>query len=526
MATGGDERMIEWSMYMQIQNLKSLGFKKSQVANQLGINRETVSTYWDMPPDEFQAKKNKRKARKPDVYKELIVDWLTKYPDISSAQLYDWCKERSLVETLDFQQRSFRDYVKSIREEYDIKKPCRSRQYEAVDELPPGEQSQVDMGEILVETASGRHRKVYCFAMVLAHSRYKFVWWQLKPFTTETFIQAHEKAFEFFGGRTREIVYDQDKVLAVSENSGDIIYTADFQAYINEVKFSVYLCRGADPESKGKVENVVKYAKHGFAEHRILFDIDSFNEDCIKWLNRTANKEIHGTTQKRPVEVFAAEKDYLLPVFQYHFDSVDNESIDYPVRKDNIVIYKGNRYRVPKGTYTPYVRVFMIIDEEKDTVAITDTITGEIYAKHPLCHTKGELVGRQMKRRDTSKSIAEQESLLKELFDDDELVGPFLDRLHQEKPRYYRDQLIIIRKLFESYNAEVIKDGLRYCNEHDLHTAGELKSSIIYLTQYYLTDRKNKSRDGTALPEKYRGDKPELRDLSVYEAAMEERGAI
>ena len=278
---------------------------------------------------------------------DLIVEWLKEFPDMTAAQIYDWLKERSQLETLDFQKRSFQDYVNSIRKEYDIKKPETDRQYEASDERNPGEQGQVDMGEIAVLTPSGRHKKVYCFAMVLSHSRYKYVLWQERPYTTDTFIRAHIKAFEFFGGRPKEIVYDQDKVLAVSENNGDIIYTAGFQSYINEVKFSVYLCHGADPESKGPVENVVRFAKHGFAEHRTLTDIDSFNEECIAWLRRTANHDIHGTTKKRPDEVFALEKEYLIPVSEFSFVSAINESISYPVRKDNIVLYKGNRYRVP-----------------------------------------------------------------------------------------------------------------------------------------------------------------------------------
>ena len=97
-----------------------------------------------------------------------------------------------------------------------------------------GQQAQVDMGEIKIETSTGRYRKVYCFAMVLSHSRYKFIWWQLNPFTTDTFITAHIKAFEFYGGRPREIVYDQDKILAVSENQGDIVYTVDETGKLNE----------------------------------------------------------------------------------------------------------------------------------------------------------------------------------------------------------------------------------------------------------------------------------------------------
>ena len=274
---GGDERMIDWIMYAKIQDLKRKQFKKARVAIMLSINRETVAKYWDMPPDSYDETKKRHRKRKADCFKELIVQWLQEFPDISAAQMYDWLKERSPLETLDFQKRSFQTYVNDIRKEYDIKKPETTRQYEAADERLPGEQGQVDMGEISVRTSTGRHKKIYCFAMVLAHSRYKYVFWQEKPFTTDSFVSAHIRAFEFFGGRPKEIVYDQDKVLAVSENNGDIIYTAGFQNYLDEVKFSVYLCHGADPESKGLIENVVKFAKHGFAEHeafcQVLFGV-------------------------------------------------------------------------------------------------------------------------------------------------------------------------------------------------------------------------------------------------------------
>lgn len=521
--------MVDWSMYVDIQTLKNMGLKKSQAAKMLQINRETVTKYWDMPPDVYDAqrKKSKHRRRKPDEFKDLIVEWLTKFPDITAAQMYDWCKERKNVETLDFQKRVFQDYVNSIRAEYGIKKPDNSRDYEAVDERAPGEQAQVDMGEISVFTTIGRRKKVYCFVMVLSHSRYKYVLWQERPFTTDTFVNAHIKAFDYLGGRPREIVYDQDKILAVSENHGDIVYTAGFQSYVNQLKFKIFLCHGADPESKGPVENAVKFAKHGFAEHRTFTDIDSFNEDCLAWLKRTANHDIHGTIHKRPDEVFALEKEYLIPVSEYSFTSSTNESISYPIRKDNIVLYKGNRYRVPKGTYHKDVRVYMVVNDATDEIAVTDMVTGEIYATHPLCHEKGKLIGQSSHSdRDMSKAIKELEKGLKDLFDNDELVGPFLDHIHQEKPRYYRDQLDVIKKLFEDWNKEDILNGLHYCSERELYSAGELKSSIIYLTQATIDKYNNKNRDGTALPDKYRGDKTELRSLSTYEDAMDGRSAV
>ena len=40
--------MIEWMIYTKIHELKNNGLKKTQVARRLNINRETVSTYWDI----------------------------------------------------------------------------------------------------------------------------------------------------------------------------------------------------------------------------------------------------------------------------------------------------------------------------------------------------------------------------------------------------------------------------------------------------------------------------------------------
>lgn len=44
--------------------------------------------------------------------------------------------------------------------------------------------------------------------MVLSFSRYKFAIWQDKPFTSSDIVQCHHKAFEFFGGVPKIIVYD------------------------------------------------------------------------------------------------------------------------------------------------------------------------------------------------------------------------------------------------------------------------------------------------------------------------------
>ena len=87
MASGGDERMIDWIMYAKIQDLKRQKYKKARVAKKLRINRETVTKYWDMTPEEYEAVCNKHRERKPDRYKSQIVGWLKDFPDMTAAQI-------------------------------------------------------------------------------------------------------------------------------------------------------------------------------------------------------------------------------------------------------------------------------------------------------------------------------------------------------------------------------------------------------------------------------------------------------
>ena len=287
----------------------------------------------------------------------------------------------------------------------------------------------------------------------------------------------------------------------------------------------MFLCHGSDPESKGRIEAVIKYAKNNFAKHRKFTDADSFNEDCLSWLERTGNAKKHGTTKRIPAEVFAIEKEYLLPVSEYSFAKPDDKSISYGVRKDNTVLYRSNRYRVPAGTYRKGRRVYVIVEGED--VAIEDVETGVLLAKHPLCYGQGELIGDKTRNaRDKSKTILELEDAVKELFGDAEGIGLYLARIHKEKTRYYRDQLGVIRLLFDEWEAETIRKALVYCIEHDSYSAGELKSAAAYIAA---TDEDRKYRqaakDKLRLPEKYRGDSPPVRDLAIYERAMERRVA-
>ncbi|SDZ90513.1 hypothetical protein [Pedobacter hartonius] len=96
----------------------------------------------------------------------------------------------------------------------------------------------------------------------------------------------------------QEVVYDQDRLFLVNENLGELMLTERFRSYVSQRCFKTYFCRAADPQSKGKAENMVKYVKQNFLAGRSFKDLETLNQEAHAWLARTANALAHGTTIK------------------------------------------------------------------------------------------------------------------------------------------------------------------------------------------------------------------------------------
>lgn len=67
----------------------------------------------------------------------------------------------------------------------------------------------------------GTRVRVYSMVTILCWSRFKYVWFQGRPFTSESASLSHKKAFEYFHGVPGHIIYDQDAVFLYDENIGD-----------------------------------------------------------------------------------------------------------------------------------------------------------------------------------------------------------------------------------------------------------------------------------------------------------------
>ncbi|WP_062198234.1 IS21 family transposase [Massilibacterium senegalense] len=272
---------------------------------------------------------------------------------MSTAKILDWLQEK--FEDLEVAESTVRLYIRELRKEHDIPKESTARSYEAIPEIPLDKQMQIDFGQTEQLTPDRKQITLRFIAFVLANSRYKYKEWLDRPFTTRDVIQSHENVFRYYGGIADELVYDQDALILVSENGGNLILTRESQSYKEDRNLVVHMCRKANPKSKGKIENVVKYMKQNFAKHHIYHGLNTWNEDGWKWLERTGNYKYHNTTKKRPVAVFALEKKHLRPISSSIENYLDNNyasSMTRTIQKDNTIWYKSNRYRVPLGTFS------------------------------------------------------------------------------------------------------------------------------------------------------------------------------
>lgn len=469
-------------MYSQIQQEKSQGFSREAVARHLGLSWRTVDRYWDMLPEDYETMHKKQYKSALDKHETVIADWLERFPDLSSAQVKDWIQEH--YEEV-YSERTVRNYVLKVRDRYGIIKPCKSREYGFVPELPPGQQLQADFGEYWAVRQDKSRIKLYFVAFILAHSRYKYILWQMRPFNSIDFVRSLDSCFEELGGIIQELVIDQDSIMIVSENNGDIIHTYEFERCKNRYGFSVWLCRKADPQSKGMVESCVKFVKYNFAKNRCFYDLDSWSKDCTSWLVRTGNGKKHSETKKIPAEVFALEKKYLKPVISLTNHATLTDMITTPVRKNNTIRYKSSRYSVPIGTYTRCQ--YVSLKEINEHLEIYDS-SEQLLARHELATIPGELVINNNHARDKSESINKLMEEAKASLGNTPLAESFLTAVHKKRKRYIRDQLILIIAIAKKYSKEVIRLSLLACQESNVDSANDLRDFAEHLFRQITVD--------------------------------------
>lgn len=506
-----------WIMYHEIHRLSRMGFSTSKIAGYLVIDSRTVKKQLQMSEKEFEEHvlntQHRTKILSP--YENFIVGKLKDFPDTSSAQIHDWLKEfhSALPEV---SSRSVYNFVQFVRQKHNIPFVRITRDYFPVEDLPYGAQAQVDFGEYNMRLSNGGRKKVRFFAMVLSRSRMKYTWFSNVPFTAEIVCQAHEKAFAFFGGIPKTIVYDQDRTMLVEENMGDLILTETFKKYTGSRNFNLHFCRKSDPESKGKIENVIQYVKKNFLYNRPYSDLETLHIEALAWLGRTANALPHNHTKKTPLSEFVIEKPFLNAFIPLLIENSEHKM--YHVRKTNTISYKSNFYTLPMGTYQgseTQVKVKQI----NNTIEINN-LQNELICVHEVSLLSGQTITNNNHKRDNSKSLEEMMEQIASGFTDKQLIMEYLQLIKETYPRYTRDHLqAIIKALMITGSVmQVAERALDFCSKNRLISGYEFEQVLlVFISQaapkkiekkIMLLDKKNLEKANQT---------PQKRNLDDYE---------
>ena len=317
---------------MDIVYWKRQGLSRRQIAKKLGISRDTVKKYLDDPEAITRVKPKRERRSGLDSYRANIEAWLAEDLGYKATWIYDRLTAMGYAGGYDMVKR----VVGGIKGE-------RLRLAYMRFETEPGMQAQVDFGEFKVEGPDGSSKKLYLFSMILGYSRRIYAE-LVERCDQVTFLDCHVRAFAFFGGVPREILYDRMRNVYLGRLAGKTRFNPSLVGLAVHYGFKLEVAPAYAAWVKGKVERPFSFIREGFWRGYDFSTLEAANRDLQAWV-RAKDERIHGTTREKVSVRFERERPFLGALSRHAFDT--SERIFRKVHKDCAVRFEGNLYVVP-----------------------------------------------------------------------------------------------------------------------------------------------------------------------------------
>jgi len=424
--------MYRVDMYYTVKTLHEKGFSKRKIARELGIHRDTVTAILEKVSVGKMDAEPVKKASLLDPYKPTILEWMEQGK--SCVLIHE-----KLLQNFELQV-AYPTVVKYVRHLHhgEVYIPLLS---------DPGEEAQVDFGYLGLFLKDGKKVKVWCFSMVLSHSRYSYHEVVLDQ-SVSTFIFCHIHAFEYFAGVPHIVKLDNLKAGVLSPDFYEPFIQhqyAEFLSHYGSTPVTARIRRGQD---KGKVESGVKYVKNNFLKRIDHRDFKRLPGDLHRWTDDVCNPRLHGTTRKVPARVFeSVEKKALLalPDHRYEFYQIEK-------RKANAyahVSFKYNYYSVPYQL-AGYALIV------KSNGSILKIFSGnQKVAVHEICSGEGQYITLE-EHKPPYKQNKSREHYLSRMETIGSYAVDFMESLEKIKPRHWHEMVRGIIHLEKYYSTELI----------------------------------------------------------------------
>jgi len=447
-------------------NLYARGCSIRQISRLMNISRVRIrrilvsnSVYRDTTPKEVVKPKNKRLS-KLDPYKTYIGELLEKYSDITGQRIYELLKEKGY----DGEITILRDYLKSIRQ-VGSKTPLR------MVETNPGQLAAHDWSDYNITfILTGETQKITFFSFILCYSRRQYVS-VVEDKKQKTLFRELGSAFIYMDGVTLEVRGDNQKPCVDHWEMGEPVFNKQYLAFASHYRFRPRTITPYKPQENAKIERPFYYLERSFLKGRQFKDLEDLKEQLRRWLIEVNDIRIHGTTKRRPIDMYIEEHPYLQPLPSIHFDT--SEVVQRVVGQESCVQWKEFMYAVPKKYMFEVCTVRVTEDQ-----LIVYSPSGEQLVTHPLAKTgqKERYVGLPEKPR--NKPTLALDDVISRL----EGFGPemtqYIELIKQYKGKSWGHHLRRLLALKVNYRTEDIMVAVRRAMKYKVFDAGTIENFL------------------------------------------------
>jgi len=321
---------LEWA---QVRTLAAEGLSQREIARRLGINRRTVvrlARSYEPPHYRRPALGSQLDPLEP-VLRRLVEEW----PQIKAPRVAEILR---LEHGFSGSERLVREHLRRLRPS--SVRPAQRTGYR------PAQVLQLDWAEMPTRPRiAGRERRVYALVAALPYSGAQTAHFSF-DLTLESFLEGHVRAFEFFGGVTRECVYDNLRSVVARREREQVVWNQRFLHLRGHYAFHSSACTPETPREKGSVEAAVRHLKSGFWPARRFRDLRELNDQYLDWRDGVCNARIHASGRFPVAERLAEERSALRPLPPARFDWSGHRSVRVPI--DGYLKHGRCFYRAPE----------------------------------------------------------------------------------------------------------------------------------------------------------------------------------
>jgi transposase len=396
------------------------------------------------------------RPRLVEPYQVFIDETLKTYPRLRATRLFDMMRMRGYEGGIAILRR----HVAEVRP------IARGEVYLRTERLI-GEQAQVDWAHVGALAVDGGTRPLWVFVMLLAYSR--AMWAELVfDLTVESLRRSLVRAARFFGGVTRQWLFDNPKTVVLARHGDAVRYHPGLLEIAGALRVQPRLCRPRRPTDKGGVERANRFLHDRFFAARTITSIEDGNRQLLDFLRDIAGTRPHPRFRDRTVaEVFAEEKERLLtlPETLPETDLVAPASVDTTA----FVRFGTNLYSTPPR----YARKTITLVASDREVRLLDG--ADVVARHVRSWGKNQRVEEPEHRRE----LLEQKRAGRIPKTRDRLLTqvPAIDALYTRWVDLGRNVgLMTARtgKLLDLYGAELLAKAVADVLARGLHDPGAL----------------------------------------------------